>query len=193
MRKFFFTVWLMMVYFPNCISQQSLILEAAINQQILNGSVPDATIHKLISIYENNENHKKNDSLKVEIAYFLGNYACDTCIDFLIAHITDRFIYGDGISEWDQSSESACYTALIILSTDNSKKWTLMHPILNSLRENIKREWIIMKTTRILCSITNKDIAKSIIEFEITDNSVNLVTGLNSIYNQNLLNMLKQF
>lgn len=134
-----------------------------------------------------------NDSIKVEIIHFFRGFPCDTCIAFLVNHITDRFSYGSGASEMDQFNWNACFSTLANIAMDKNKRWNLIRPILNSLRRERKSNEFVRDLSQILQYISNKEVAKSILQFEL-DNATHTIRNFrNHVYEDNLRLMLKNY
>ena len=84
--------------------EQGSILEVEhkrVNQKLISNE----EIYKLMHIIKNDS---YDDCLRVDAVHLLDRVNCDTCTKFLINNMELFFSCGDGISDLDQSTFTAC-------------------------------------------------------------------------------------
>ena len=105
----------------------------------------------VISLIRMKEDSLIEDSVKVEIIYFLANAACDTCLLYLLNHINDRFNYGSGSSDIDQFNYTACWLLLARVAERENTKWRVLSAIFRSFETKTWDDFSLS----ILTSVTN--------------------------------------
>lgn len=147
-------------------------------------TVIDSVVLSLIQIKEDS---LTNDSVKVEIVYFLAELACDTCLLYLIEHMNDRFNYGLGTSDIDQFNYLACWGMLAKLSKQDNTKWKVLAAIFYSLKMQPRDDMFYEFLLPVVLSITSKEAMKAIVEDKLAEIS----TKWNKIYTKNLTQLLE--
>lgn len=146
--------------------------------------IADSTVILLI---QTKEDAQTNDSIKVEIVYFLAQLACDTCLAYLVEHVDDRFDYGSGGSDVDQFNFTACWGLLLQLSEQENAKWRTLSAILFSLKIKPRDDNFYGFIIPVALRITSKAAIRSIIEDKLSKNS----TKRNKVYTKNLTQFLE--
>lgn len=168
------------------ICQTNKIIREAEDKLDKNTRDNQVVFDELISMIKDSSIH---DSIKVEIIHFFEKYPCDSCISFLTNHIDAVFLQRND-NEYDIV---ACYTTLVSISRNINQRWNLLHPILNSLKQQARSDRSIQRLGYILIYISNKEIARSILEFELMETKKTMIHLRNTIYEKNLILMLNQF
>ncbi len=132
-----------------------------------------------------------NDSVRVEIAYLILKFPHSKGIQLLINNIEKTFNYGRGVSGLDQFNIYVSSGILYAISADKNEKWKLLIPILECLKIEKRSETFILKVGNLLVSLSNKEIAKSILETELQESKETMRRFRNLTYEYNLLQMLK--
>jgi hypothetical protein len=157
----------------------------------------EASEYAVDSIYDNVTaiwtNPSTDDSVRVEIAYLIRKFPHPQGLKLLIDHVEDSFSYGLGASGIDQFNTDVCIGILSALSSDKHQRWSLITPILNSLKIENRSEEFIKDLSQCLIIASNKNIAKAILEVELQENRLTIRNLRNHVYENNLLIMLKQF
>ncbi|MBK7936959.1 MAG: hypothetical protein IPJ82_07595 [Lewinellaceae bacterium] len=170
--------------YNNTYGQKQSILVSAQEQIKHQQYISDSIISKLIKI---SNDTLSSDSIRVDIILFFAKVACDSCLKHLVENIDERYNYGEGISDLDQSREFACLTSLIGIALNQKDKWRLVSPCFNSLRSE-RPPPFVSYIRRVLVEITSKKAIKEIIEDELWKNR----NKLNYIYEKNLKQILNE-
>lgn len=151
-------------------------------------SLPDAIIDTIIIIAKNKSN---NDSLRVGAVHLLYEIKCDSCIVFLINNVSERFNYGEGISDLDQSNYSACWTDLLKLSQNSQQQWKLFLYYLYCIKTIERDDRFNRALLPVLFNITSKDALKAILKEELRKNDLQF-SKKNLILEKNIFGILNK-
>lgn len=143
--------------------------------------------NQFVSIWNN---PTTDDSVRVEIAYLINKYPDSVGLGLLIEHIGENFSYGDGATDTDQYNTFITFNILSSIALGRNFKWFLIHPIFNALKNTKRPETFILRSSILLVSISNQEVAKFMLESELKNN--NHRSTKNPTYEANLLLMLKQ-
>ncbi len=170
--------------------QSSTFLSYAKQRFYDQSALPDPILDSIFFIIENKSN---SDSLRVDAVHFLYEIKCDSCITFLLDHVNDRFIYGNGNSELDQVNYTACWTDLLKLSRDDKYRWKVFSAYLYSIQNKERDEVYSQFLIPILLNVTSKEAIIAVLKEEFKKNNLKY-SYKNLIYEKNInsiLNLIK--